>query len=214
MLRILLVDDHAIVREGFKRLFADAAGFEVVAEAATADAALHAARHRRPDIAVIDLNLGAGGNGLALLASLRQAHPDLRCIMLSMHDDPGLVLRALDLGAAGYVSKAVAPEELIGLLQRAAAGETVLSSDLAPALGTSSTITLSAREIDTLRGLLSGAPPKAIAADLGISDKTLYRHRANLMEKLGARTHTDLVRIVREKGLLVELGERQGIREA
>ena len=207
MLKVLLVDDHAIVREGFKRLFADADGVEVVAEAATADAALHAAGKSRPDIAVIDLNLGAGGNGLALLASLRQTHPQIRCIMLSMHDDPGLVLRALDQGAAGYVSKAVAPEELIGLLQRAAAGETVLSSDIAPLSNMLARVSLSARELDTLRGLLSGAAPKAIAADLGISDKTLYRHRANLMEKLGARTHTDLVRIVREKGLLVELGE-------
>mgnify|MGYP002079153351 CR=1 FL=1 len=205
MLRILLVDDHAIVREGFKRLFAGAEDFDVVAEATNVEAALETARRVRPDIAVLDLNLGAGGSGLALLPHLRAAAPGVRCVMMSMHDDPGLVLRALDLGAQGYVSKAVAPEELVGLLRRVAAGEIVLSSDLAPPSASFlRNVVLTARERDTLRGLLADRPPKAIAADLGISDKTLYRHRANLMEKLGARTQGDLVRIARERGLLLE----------
>lgn len=206
MLRILLVDDHAIVREGFKRLFAETEGFEVVAEAASVEAALEAARRVRPDIAVLDLSLGTGGSGLALLPPLRATVPGIRCVLLSMHDDPGLVLRALDLGAQGYVSKAVAAEELVGLLRRVADGEMVLSSDLVPPSATAfrSAGGLTARERDTLRGLLADRPPKAIAADLGISDKTLYRHRANLMEKLGARTHGDLVRIARERGLLLD----------
>lgn len=204
MLRILLVDDHAIVREGFKRLFAEADGFTVVAEAATMQAALDAARATRPDIAVLDLSLGAG-SGLALLPQLREAVAGIRCVMLSMHDDPGLVLRALESGAQGYVSKAVAAEELVGLLRAVAEGEIALSSDLAsPSSSALRGASLTQRERDTLRGLLSDNPPKAIAADLGISDKTLYRHRANLMEKLGARNHGDLVRIVRERGLLLE----------
>lgn len=202
---ILLVDDHAIVREGFKRLFAEAAGFEVVAEASDAQTALVAARCHKPDIAVLDLSLGAGISGLVLLSNLKEQSPDTKCVMMSMHDDPGLVLRALDTGARGYVSKAVAPDELVGLLGRVVEGEVVLSSDLAPNhISPQRRVSLTSRERDTLHGLLSDHPPKAIAMDLNISVKTLYRHRANLMEKLGARTQGDLVRIARERGLLLE----------
>ncbi|QYR52466.1 response regulator transcription factor [Lysobacter soyae] len=205
MLKILLVDDHAIVREGFKRLFADAGGFEVVAESGDAASALEAVHRLAPDIAVLDLSLGRGASGLALLSQIKEQAPGTQCVMMSMHDDPGLVLRALEFGARGYVSKAVAPDELVGLLRRVAEGEVVLSSDLTPThSATSRPVGLTARERDTLRGLLSDLPPKAIAMDLDISVKTLYRHRANLMEKLGARTQGDLVRIARERGLLLE----------
>lgn len=205
MYRLLLIDDHAIVREGFKRLFEGSGEFVVVAEAGDPEQALAETRRTSPDIAVIDISLGEGRSGLALLPKLRAASPGLRCVLLSMHDDPGLVLRALESGAQGYVSKAVAADELIDLLRRVPGGDIVLSSDLAPpspaAFGGSN---LTRRERDTLRGLLSERPPKAIAAELGISDKTLYRHRANLMEKLGARTSGDLARIARERGLLIE----------
>lgn len=205
MQRILLVDDHAIVREGFKRLVDGLEGFIVVAEAANPGEAVAAARSKQPDLAIVDLSLGGGAGGLALLRELRAAVPAMRCVMLSMHDDPGLVVRALENGASGYVTKAVAPDELPALLHRVADGEVVLSSDLAPRMSSrppSTTLTMREREI--LRGLLSGAPPKAVALDLGISDKTLYRHRANLMEKLGARTSGDLARIARERGLLLK----------
>lgn len=204
MLRILLVDDHAIVREGFKRLFDGDGGFCVVAEAGDAASALDAARRLRPDIAVLDLSLG-GDSGLELLRRIRAAVPEVACVMLSMHDDPGLVMRALDDGARGYVSKAVAAEELPGLLRRVARGEVALSSDLAPpSPAARRAILLTQRERDTLRGLLSGQPPKVVAAELGISDKTLYRHRANLMEKLGARNPSELQRIARELGLWLD----------
>lgn len=207
MLRILLIDDHAIVRAGFKSLIAGTEGFEVVAEAGNAASALEMARRHQPDLAVLDLSLG-GDSGLSLLPRLRDAVPGMRVVLLSMHEDPSLVLRAVEEGAQGYVTKAVAAEELIALLRRAATGEIVFSSDLLPNTGQAShTVRLTPRERETLRGLLSDRPPKAIAADLGISDKTLYRHRANLMEKLGARTQGDLTRIVREHGLLLELGQ-------
>jgi two-component system uhpT operon response regulator UhpA len=122
-----------------------------------------------------------------------------------MHDDSGLVLRALQQGARGYFTKAVAADELLDGLRRVHAGEVVLSSDLSPPVSNPAPL-LTPRERATLRGLLSDRPPKAIAYDLGISDKTLYRHRANLMEKLGARSNADLARITRERGLLADLG--------
>ena len=206
---ILLIDDHAIVREGFKRLFEGDTGFTVVAEAHSVDEGLAAAHRHLPDIAVIDLSLGLGGNGMALVSQLAEELPAMKRVVVSMHDEPALVLRALDSGADGYVTKAVAADELIGLLRRVVEGEIALSSDLAASTTSTagSSLRLTPRECETLRGLLSELPPKAVAADLGISDKTLYRHRANLMEKLGARTTGELARIARERGLLAMLDE-------
>ncbi|MBW8313084.1 MAG: response regulator transcription factor [Rhizobium sp.] len=204
MHRILLIDDHAIVREGFRRLLEEADGFEVVAEAGTPTEALASARLHAPDLALVDLSLGTESSGLVLLMQLHETFPKMRCVVLSMHDDPGLVVRALERGAQGYFSKAVAAEELLGGLRRVLAGERVLSSDLSPTAASAPASTLTARERETLRGLLSNLPPKVVAAALGISDKTLYRHRANLMEKLGARHPGELAHIARERGLLVD----------
>lgn len=206
MIRVLLIDDHAIVREGFKRLIESSPGFVVVAEASNADEALSRLERVSADIALVDISLGnGGGSGLDLIALLRDLMGGLRCVVLSMHDDSGLVLRALQQGARGYFTKAVAADELLDGLRRIHAGEVVLSSDLSPPVSNPSPL-LTPRERATLRGLLSDRPPKAIAYDLGISDKTLYRHRANLMEKLGARSNADLARITRERGLLADLG--------
>lgn len=208
MIRVLLIDDHAIVREGFKRLIESSPGFLVVAEASNADEALSELERTCADIALVDISLGngnGGGSGLDLIALLRDLMGGLRCVVLSMHDDSGLVLRALEQGARGYFSKAVAADELLDGLRRIHAGEVVLSTDLSPPVSNPAPL-LTPRERATLRGLLSDRPPKAIAYDLGISDKTLYRHRANLMEKLGARSTADLARITRERGLLADLG--------
>lgn len=204
MPRILLIDDHAMVREGFRRLLEEADGFEVVAEAGTPGEALAAARAHAPELALVDLSLGSESSGLVLLLQLHETFPSMRCVVLSMHDDPGLVLRALERGAKGFFTKAVAAEELIEGLRRVLNGERVLSSDLAPANAHGPAAALTQRERETLRGLLSGLPPKVVAAALGISDKTLYRHRANLMEKLGARHPGELAQIARERGLLVD----------
>ena len=205
MIRVLLIDDHAIVREGFKRLIESSPGFLVVAEARNADEALSALERVSADIAVVDISLGDGASsGLDLIALLRDLMHGLRCVVLSMHDDPGLVVRALERGASGYFSKAVAAEELIEGLRRVMNGDRVLSTDLAAPRADGEASALTQRERETLRGLLSGLPPKVVAAALGISDKTLYRHRANLMEKLGARHPGELARIARERGLLVD----------
>ncbi len=202
MIRTLLVDDHAIVREGFKRLFQNSARYEVVAEAADAAQALEAARTRTIDVAVIDLSLSTPDGGLILLRTFSRNLPHVRRVVVSMHDDPGVVLRALDEGAQGYVTKRVAISELVSILDRVMRGEVVLSSDISQAIERPRDFGLTQRELETLRGLLSELPPKAIAADLGISVKTLYRHRSSLMEKLGARTLPALARAARERGYL------------
>ena len=102
MHRILLIDDHAIVREGFRRLLEEADGFEVVAEAGTPTEALAAARRHSPDLALVDLSLGTESSGLVLLMQLHETFPKMRCVVLSMHDDPGLVVRALEGSAAAH----------------------------------------------------------------------------------------------------------------
>lgn len=205
MTTILLVDDHAIVREGFKRLFEGEADFSVIAEADSPETALVAARRHGPDVAILDISLGQASSGLQLIQGLLAALPGLKIVVVSMHDDVGLVLRALDLGAHGYVTKGSAAEELLPALRRVLNGERGMSRDLGPALTGLPVPRLTERERETLHGLLSSRPPKAIAIEMGISDKTLYRHRANLMEKLGARNAGELVRIVRERGLLTIL---------
>jgi len=206
MIKVLLVDDHAIVREGFKRLCEAAPDFCVIAEAADLEQALAAARCFRPEVALVDISLGLH-SGLRLIPELRSALPAIKIVILSMHDDPGLVAKALELGADGYVTKGAAADELIPALRRVLAGERMLSSDLGPArIGAAATLRLSEREREILMLLLSGQAPKAVAYDLGLSVKTLYRHRANLMEKLGIRSPAELARVARERGLLQELG--------
>lgn len=202
MIRILLIDDHAIVREGFKRLFQNSGRLEVVAEAGDAVEALEAVASARMEVAIVDLSLGTPDGGFLLLRDLARVAPKLRRVVVSMHDDPGVVMRALDYGAQGYVTKAAALAELVGVIERVLRGETALSSDVERALEQPLGHGLTQRERETLRGLLSELPPKAIAADLGISVKTLYRHRSSLMSKLGARTVAALPRIARERGLI------------
>lgn len=203
MPRILLIDDHAIVREGFKQLISRMPGFEVVAEAGSLSAAIESARTCSPDIAVLDMSLEDDGSGLDILAEFTRNFPALKCMVLSMHKDPGLVIRALEGGARGYATKAVASDELPALLERIDAGDIALSSDLAPALVNPVTPVLSQREREILKGLIANQTPKALALDLGISDKSLYRHRANIFEKLGVRNVSELGRIARERGLLI-----------
>ena len=203
MLRILLVDDHSIVREGFKQLISRVPEFDVVAEAGSLSVALEAARTANADIAVIDMSLDDEATGLDVIAEFSKSFPAMKCLVLSMHKDPGLVIRALECGAHGYATKALASEELPDLLKRVAAGEIVLSSDLAPKLAEPVKAVLSERERDILKGLVANQTPKALASDLGISDKSLYRHRANIFEKLGVRNVGELGRIARERGLLI-----------
>ena len=197
MNRLVIIDDHHIVREGFKRLFDGNEEFKVVGEASSASEALTVCRRETPDLIMIDISLGGPKSGLDLLPELAEVSPNSKRVVVSMHDDPALVVRALSQGANGFISKAEAPGTLVNLLGRVIAGETVTSGDVrAPRLR----IDLTDRERDIIRGIIADKAPKAIAYDLGISDKTLYRQRANLMEKIGARTNGDVIRMAKEHG--------------
>lgn len=204
MTKILLVDDHAIVREGFKRLIERDDALRVAGEAASRLEALALLERIEPDLLITDISL-AEGTGMALLRDARERFPALRCIVLSMHDNPAFVAEALALGAQGYVTKAAGSEELIAAIAGVLAGVRYLSSDVqssAPAAASASRFDLSPREREALKLLVRGFVPKAAAVEMGISDKTFYGHRARLLEKLGARNDRDLARVAVELGMI------------
>ena len=211
MYSIVLVDDHAIVREGFKRLIEIESDFDVVAECRSADDAVEAVGRLSPDLVVLDLSLPDGG-GLPLIEHLLSATPLTRIVVLSMHDGEPYVSEALRRGAKGYVSKGAGPEELVCGLRAVMQGENFLSSDLRErrasrprgALDPISRLTAREREVFLL--LAEGLTPKQVAARLGIGQKTVYIHRASLMGKLGAGSELDLYRMASERGLLPAAG--------
>lgn len=207
MYSIVLVDDHAIVREGFKRLIEMELDLEVVAECRSADDAVETVAHWRPDLVVLDLSL-PDGSGLPLIEHLLSIYVQTRIVVLSMHDGEPYVSEALRRGASGYVTKGVAPEELVAGLRAVMQGECFLSSDLRlrraerPNEALDPINRLTAREHEVFLLLAGGRTPKQVAAELGIGPKTVYIHRASLMGKLGAGSELDLYRMAIERRLL------------
>jgi DNA-binding NarL/FixJ family response regulator len=208
---VMLVDDHAIVREGYRRLLESEAGIRVVEEHGTAEAA-QAALERLGDgavqVVVLDLAM-PGRGGLALARRIAQRWPALRVLVFSMHDHPATVAQALDAGAAGYVTKTSAPQELVQALRRVAAGQTgVLSADVARRRrgdgARAPYEALSAREFDVLQGLLRGQTLDAIAQRLSISPKTVSNVQTQIRAKLGVTTAMELLNHARQHGLLLD----------
>ncbi|MBP6300096.1 MAG: response regulator transcription factor [Arenimonas sp.] len=190
MTRILLLDDHGIVREGIKHLLVLQADFEVCGECETPQQALQLITQLQPDFLITDLSL-ANSSGFSVIEQLEQHPHKPKIIVLSMHDNPALVTKATALGADAYVTKALAAKELIPALRAVMDGQSFVSSDIRVQKKIAAP-KLSDRELVTLKLMLKGLAPKAIASDLGISDKTVYSHRANLMLKLQARNLTEL----------------------
>ena len=207
MYSIVLVDDHAIVREGFKRLIDQEVDLAVVAECRCADDAVEAVSRHRPDLVALDLSL-PDGSGLPLIEHLCSVAPDTRIVVLSMHDGEPYVAEALRRGASGYVTKGVAPEELVAGLRAVMEGRQFLSSDLRqrraerPESALDPLHRLTAREREVFLLLARGRTPKQVSAELGIGQKTVYIHRASVMGKLNAGSELELYRMASERGLL------------
>lgn len=204
MHRIVLIDDHAIVRAGFRALIERERDMAIVGECSRLAEAEAAVIALQPDLVVLDLSLPDGG-GLSILDAIREWVPDVRVIVLSMHDSAPYVSEAMAHGADGYVSKGAAAEELVTAIRAVMAGNSYLSSDLATQrsrLAQGDSIELTAREREVLQLLTRGMVPKQIAAELGIGVKTAYVHRASVMEKLGVRSEVELYRTAIEHGLL------------
>jgi two-component system, NarL family, invasion response regulator UvrY len=202
--RILLVEDHAIVRDGLKRLLGGLAGAEVL-EAADGRQALALARAEAIDLIILDLNL-PGLGGLELLRRL-VAVSSARILVLSMHAEPLYAARALDAGAAGYVSKNASPDELVAAVQRVAGGGRYVEGEIAQALALQGAALgqpigqLSAREMEIMRLLAGGASLAEIAAALGVGYKTVANTLTLIKSKLGVARTADLVRLAIETGV-------------
>jgi len=203
LLRVLICDDHTLVRAGLRRLLESFAGIEVVAEAASADEVVLRARDTLPHVILLDLSM-PGRSGFDALAELRQTCPESAVVIMSMHDDALHVREALARGAMGFVVKEAAPAELEIALRAAVAGRPYLSPHVsAPQLqalrngnrGEGNVDALPRRQREILDALGAGRTTKQIAADLGISVKTVETHRARMMETLGCRNAGELLRI-------------------
>ena len=203
-MRILLVEDHAIVRDGLKRLLGGLAGAEVM-EAADGRQALALARAETIDLIILDLNL-PGLGGLELLRRLGGVS-GARILVLSMHAEPLYAARALDAGAAGYVSKNASPDELIAAVRRVAGGGRYVEGEIAQALalqgaGLGQPIgQLSAREMEIMRLLAGGNSLAEIAEALGVGYKTVANTASQMKVKLGVARTGDLVRLAIETGV-------------
>lgn len=200
-MRILICDDHTLVRAGLRRLLESFDGVEVVAEAASADEAVVRARQTLPDIALVDLSM-PGRSGLEALSELRLTCPDTAVVIMSMHDDAQHVREALARGARGFVVKDAAPAELEIAIRAAASGRTFLSPQVsAPQLQPARAGKadgpdgLPPRQREILSALGAGRSTKQIAADLSISVKTVETHRSRMMESLGCRNAVELLRV-------------------
>lgn len=207
MIRIVLVDDHAVVRSGYRRLLSAEPDFDVVGEAAGAPEANALVQQVRPDVAIVDLSL-KGSSGLEAIAGMRARLPALRILVLSMHDSAGHVGQALKAGAHGYLTKRSEPEELIAGIRAVMNGIRVLSSDVAAAAAPAPLDGLTPREFDMLRLLVHGESVPAIAAQLTVSPKTVLNTLTSVRQKLGADNDFRLMHLAARLGI-VEFGAVQ-----
>lgn len=202
-MKILVVDDHAVVREGIRRLLATISGAEIH-EAANAQDALALSRSVAPDVIVLDINLD-GSSGLELLRRLKADNVASRIVMFTMHSEPSYAMRALKAGAAGYVSKSAEAGELVTAVKKIASGDRYLDRSMASELVFSAAFTedplhkLSNREVEILRLLGEGKSLAEIAATFGIAYKTVANSCSRLKEKLGVERTADLIRLSVER---------------
>jgi len=200
--RVLICDDHTLIRAGLRRLIESFDGMQVVGEAASADEVVTRARELSPDVVLLDLSM-PGRSGFDALDELRRNAPDAAIVIMSMHDDTAHVREAIARGARGFVVKEAAPAELEIALRAACVGRVFLSPQVSAAMladtgarsrRATDPASLPTRQREILAALGAGRTTKQIAADLGISVKTVETHRARLMEALGCRNATELVR--------------------
>lgn len=206
--RLLLVDDHAVVREGYRRLLESRPDLSILGEAATAREAFEQYRLLAPDVLVLDLGLPDMG-GVELIRRLLQRDAGARILVFTMHREPIFATQALRAGALGYVTKSSLPDVLVGAVYQVAARRQVISPDIAPELALSllnrasePLAELSPREFEILRLLLDGASPEDIGTRLSISAKTVQNCHYQIKVKLGVRSDIELTRAALKYGLI------------
>jgi len=211
-IRLLLVDDHAVVRSGLRMLLANDQDIEIVGEAGNAAEALKAARELHPDVILMDIGL-PDKSGIDATLEINQLNEKIGVVALTIHEDEEYFFRMLEVGARGYVPKRAAPEELVTAIHAAAMNEVYIYPSLAKLLVrdylsqersvTDKTLgDLTEREAEVLQHLAEGENNEEIAEKLVISPKTVARHRENIMRKLNLHSRADLVRYAIRKGII------------
>ncbi|MBK5206866.1 MAG: response regulator transcription factor [Polaromonas sp.] len=208
MIRIVIADDHAIIREGLKCIIASVDDMAVVGEAADGIEVMQRVRASDFEVLVMDLSM-PGRSGMELIKLAHGEKPKLHILVLSMHQELQYAVRAIKSGASGYLTKESAPGQLVQALRRVAAGGAFISAEVAEQLalgvmqgGVAPTHeSLSNREFEVFRLLADGVSVTDIAVDLKLSVKTISTHKANLMQKMGLQNHSELVRYAIKHGV-------------
>lgn len=200
---VLLVDDHSLVRRGFRRMLEDASDIAVVGEAGDGDEAIRLAQQFKPDVIVMDCAL-PGMSGLAATRRILEEFPESKVLMLSMHSEDTLVRQALAAGARGYVLKNAVNLDLVDAVRRVAGGETIIDSQISRStpLKGERDHGLTVRELQILQLIVDGRSNKEIAAQLDLSANTVAVHRANIMDALGIHKTAELVTYAIRNGLV------------
>jgi two-component system response regulator NreC len=205
--RVVICDDHAVVRAGLRLILEAQPGFALVGEAADGAQVLALARQVQPDVVMLDLSL-PGGSGLAVIPALRQAVPDVKVLVLTVHEDEAYFFAALQAGAAGYLLKGESSGELLAALDLVVQGGVPIPRRLGQRLAaehlgrTTDDAALSDREQELLRLIAAGCSNKEIAETLFLSLRTVERHRSTIMSKLGFQNKVELLRYAVQRGLL------------
>ena len=207
-LKVLISDDHELIREGLKRILLDGGIASAIGEAANAQEAMEAVRREKWDVVILDINLG-GRNGIEVLKEIKAEFPRLPVLMLSMYPEEQFALRVIRAGASGYLNKNLAPRILVEAIRQVLAGGHYISPEVAEQLvnavkqpaGQSLHATLSDREDQVLRLIAAGRTVGGIAVQLNLSVKTVSTYRTIVLRKLGMENNAQLMRYAQEHGL-------------
>jgi DNA-binding NarL/FixJ family response regulator len=205
-IRIMLVDDHDLVREGVAALLANHSDLELVASVADGAAALQAVNCAQPDVVLLDMRMPRG-DGLAVLRNLRARHPGVHVVVLSADSGDVTIRRALNEGAAGYLLKSAPGREVVEAIRRCTQGRLLPSPEVARLLGEGESYDqLSGREIDVLQRAATGQANKRIAAGLGLTENTVKNHIKSILQKLQVRDRTASVTTALRRGIIQLVG--------
>jgi len=209
MIKVLVADDHAVVRRGLRQILSETADILVAGEASTIPEVRRLVREQRWDVVVLDLNM-PGGGGLALLAELRRELPGVRVLILTVSQESQYAVRAIKAGAAGFLTKESVPEKLIEAVRKISAGGRYVSAELAETLaslvagesGGAPHERLSDRELEIFKMLAAGRTVSQVAQELGLSVKTVSTHRTRILKKLNMRTNAEMTHYAIRSGLV------------
>jgi DNA-binding NarL/FixJ family response regulator len=209
MIRVLIADDHQLVREGLGRILASQTGMEILGEAASGEELLELLEENRPDVVLLDISM-PGMDFMEIMRRIQNRHPDLPVLIVSMHAEKLWAVQAFRAGAAGYLTKNHSAAELVEGIRRLHRGSRYLTPELADAFAreisgedrASPAEVLSRREFEVLRKLGSGKMVKTVAREMAVSPKTVSTYRSRILRKLGLGSTSDLIRFVLEHDLL------------